>query len=179
MRDGITQGGDSKGGGRNDAKEGENASRLEGLGGQPSSIEDAENLAFVLASDSNRETLPRFSIAAPENLTRVRDRENCVGPPSVGAGWHSGQPGERDVELTLGAPPKNLCLRGYLTIGVLADRNPSFCYRIPACGRRAKKGWLESLEPGLGVSLGVGGKAGCVGAEKFPWHLLGGRPKNY
>lgn len=60
-------------------KEGENASRQEGLGGQPSSIEDAENLAFVLASDSNSEMLPRFPTAAPETLTRMRDSGNAWG----------------------------------------------------------------------------------------------------
>lgn len=78
LRDRITQG-DSRGGEETDAKEGENASRQEGLGGQPSSLEDAENLAFVLVSDSNRETLPRFSFAAPEPLTRMRDSGNAWG----------------------------------------------------------------------------------------------------
>jgi hypothetical protein len=62
-----------------DAREGENASRQEGLGGQPSSTGDAENLAFVLASDSNSETLPRFPVAAPETLTRIRDSRNAWG----------------------------------------------------------------------------------------------------
>lgn len=68
--------GDSEGGGRNGC-EGEKASRLEGLGGQPSPLEDAENLAFVLASVSNRATLPGFLTAASEPPTSMRDSENA------------------------------------------------------------------------------------------------------